>query len=134
MSDFKIKSASNKVVHSFTSVAFIVSFSDFVNDEFTVRYTLIEDNTQICYLDFVVNTLKTQGLFSYNVLVDVDVPKTRDDLVYPDKSNHFKESWNEKLKAVLNRSSFDSIIKIFKLNTSNRITFAVQRTNDKFLK
>ena len=88
MSDFKIKSVRNKVVHSFTSVAFIIGFSDFADDESTVKCILIEDNKQIYYLDFVVNTLKTQGFFSYNVLVDV--PKTRDDLVYPDKSNHFK--------------------------------------------
>ena len=64
----------------------------------------------------------------------VDVSKVRYDLVNPDKSSHSREHLNDTLKAVLNRSSFDSFVKVLKLNTDNKITFVVKRMNAKFKK
>ena len=76
--------------------------------------------------------MKNQGYFSCDELVAV--PQDRYNIVHPDKSSHSKESWNEKLKSVLNRSSFDSIIKKLELNTGNIITCIVKIINAKLLK
>ena len=64
----------------------------------------------------------------------VDVSKVRYDLVNPDKSSHSREYLNDTLKAVPNRSSFDSFVKGLRLNTNNKITFVVKRMNAKFKK
>ena len=55
-------------------------------------------------------------------------------LVHPNKSSHSKECLNIKLKVVLNLSSFDSIIKMLELDTSNKITSVVERVNAKMLR
>ena len=93
---------------------------------------LTEDNKQISYLGFVGNTLENHGRFAYDVLGDLAI--TKYNLARPDKYSHPKETWNDQLNKVLNRSSFDSIIKMFALNTGNRITFVVDRINAKLLK
>ena len=64
----------------------------------------------------------------------VDVPNARYDLFNPDKTSHLRDNWNNNLKVVLNRSSFDRIVKILELNTGNKINFVVERLNVKFLK
>ena len=51
-------------------------------------------------------TLKNKACEYYNVIVDV--PRTCLQLVHPDKTSHSKENWNDKVKAGLVRSSFDS--------------------------
>ena len=76
--------------------------------------------------------MKNQGYFSCDELVAV--PQDRYNIIHPEKSSHSKQSLNEKLKAVLNRSSFDNIIKMLELNTSNIITCIVKMMNAKLLK
>ena len=68
----------------------------------------------------------------YNVLVDV--PTTHHQLVHPDKTSHLKENWNDKMKADLVRSSFDSIVKMLELSTDNNVTFVIERLNPDNLK
>ena len=67
------------------------------------------------YLDFLSNTLKYHLCESYNVIVYV--AKIRCDLVNPDKTRHSRKNWNDILKAVPYRSSFDRIVKMLELNT-----------------
>ena len=76
--------------------------------------------------------LKSHLCESYNVIVDD--PKAIYNLVNPNKANHSKENWNDIFKAVLNRPSFDSIVKMLELNTGNKIIFVVERMNAKLLK
>ena len=87
MSPLKMKSV-NKVVHAITGITFFVGLNDFANDEITIKCMLTEDNNQICYFDFVSNTLKNHGCESYNVLVYV--PDARYDLSHPAKTSHSK--------------------------------------------
>lgn len=50
----------------------------------------------------------------YDVLVDFS--KVSYDLVRPNKSSHSELNWNDKIKKLLHRSSFDGIIKMLELN------------------
>ena len=68
----------------------------------------------------------------YNVLVDVIT--TNHQLVHSDKTSDSKENWNDTVKTVLVRSSFDSIVKILELRTDNNITFVIERLNSDNLK
>ena len=61
MSYLKMKSV-NKEIHTITGVTFVVDFNDFVDDEIIVKYMVTEDDKQICYLDFVGNTLKIKDV------------------------------------------------------------------------
>ena len=67
--------------------------------------------------------MKSHGCGSYNVLVDL--PEVKIYPLNPDKTCHSKRDWN-KLHAVLNRSTFDSTVKMLELNTNNKITFVVE--------
>ena len=67
--------------------------------------------------------MKSHGCGSYNVLVDF--PEVKIYSVNPDKTSHSKRDWN-KLHAVLNRSTFDSTVKMLELNTDTKITFVVE--------
>ena len=51
--------------------------------------------------------------------------KSHEYTVNPDKTSHSKRNWN-KLYVVLNRSTFDSTVKMLELNTDNKITFVVE--------
>ena len=64
---------------------------------------------------------------SYYVIVDVRT--TRLQLVHPDKTSSSRENCNDKVKADLIRSSFDSIVKMLDLSTDNKVTFAVEMLN-----
>ena len=67
--------------------------------------------------------MKSHGCESYYVLVDLPSFK-----IYPvnsDKTSHSKRDWN-KFHAVLNRSTFDSTVKMLELNTNNKVTFVVE--------
>ena len=55
----------------------------------------------------------------------VDLPEVKLYPVNPDKTSHYKRDWN-KLHTVLNRSTFDSTVKMRELNTDNNITFVVE--------
>ena len=68
--------------------------------------------------------MKDHGCESYNVLVDL--PEVNKTIVNPDRTSHSKRDWN-KLQAVLNRSTFDSTVKMLELNTDNKITFVVEK-------
>ena len=56
----------------------------------------------------------------------VDLPEVKKNPVNPDRTSHSKRDWN-KLQAVLNRSTFDSTVKMLELNTDNKITFVVEK-------
>ena len=68
---------------------------------------------------------KRKRCVGFNVIVDV--PNAKYDLVDPNKTSHSKQNWNKYLKVVLNRSSFESFIKMLELNIGNKITFVVKR-------
>ena len=97
------------------------------NDNSVLKFMITDDNKQLCYLDFVSPALKNNLCECYNVLVEVST--TNNQLVHSDKTSHLKENWNDKVKAVLVRSSFDSIIKTLELSTDNNVTFVIERLN-----
>ena len=68
----------------------------------------------------------------YNIIVDV--PTTHLQLVNLDKTSHSNVNCNDKVKAVLIRSFFDSIVKMLELNTDNKVIFVVERLNSDNLK
>ena len=68
----------------------------------------------------------------YNVIVDFF--RNRLQLVHTEKLSHSKENWNDKVKVDLVRSTFDSIVKIIKLSTNNKVAFVVERLNSDILK
>ena len=55
-----------------------------------------------------------------------DLPKASYDPIHPEKSSHSKLNWNNKLKKILNFSSFNSIIKILEWNTGSIIILVVE--------
>ena len=110
-----------------TGVTFVVGLKYVVDDETIVKCLLIKDNKSVCYLEFLSNTLESHVYESYNVIVDVS--KVRYDTVNPDKTSTSRENWNDILKAVLNRYSFDSIVKVLEVNTGNKITLVVETMN-----
>ena len=68
----------------------------------------------------------------YNIIVDV--PITHLQLVNLDKTSHSNVNCNDKVKAVLIRPFFDSIVKMLELNTDNKVIFVVERLNSDNLK
>ena len=109
----------NKVLFPVISVIFVVTLNDFDDDESTVNCIITKDNKKI-------------WCASYDVCLDL--PKVSYDLVRLDKSSHSRTNWNENLKKLLNRSSFDSMIKMLELNTSDRINFIIERMDVELLK
>ena len=61
----------NDDVHADVGDTFVMGLHDLTNDETTVKVMVTKKNKQICYLDFVSNTLKNHGSESYNALVDL---------------------------------------------------------------
>ena len=114
----------NDTVHVVFDNTFVMGLHDLTNDKTTVKFVVAKFNKQILYRDFVSNTLKNHVCESYNVLVDL--PKVKKLHFNPAKTSHYKLDWN-KLSAVLNRSSFESTIKMLELNTDNKIMFVVER-------
>ena len=57
----------------------------------------------------------------------VDVPNTKYGSINANKTTHSKENSNKNLKVVLNRSSFEILIKMLGLNTGNKNMFVVER-------
>ena len=45
---------------------FVMDLHNLAKDEATVKFMVTKDKNQICYLDFVSNTLKNHGCKSYN--------------------------------------------------------------------
>ena len=82
-----------------------------------------KDKNQICYIHHISSSMKNHGCESFNVLVDL--PEVKKYHVNSIKTNHSKLDWN-KLYTVLNRSTFDSTVKMLELNTDNKITFFVE--------
>ena len=124
MSELKIKSTKN-IFHTVTGVTF-------ANDNSVLKFMITDDNKQLYYLDVVSPALKNNLCECYNVLVYV--PTTNHQLVHSDKTSHSKEYWNDKVKAVLVRSSFDSIVKMLELSTDDNVTFVIERLNSDNLK
>ena len=131
MSTLKIQSM-KKVLHTITGVIFVVDLHDYINDETVVTFMIIDCNKQLCYLDDPSLTLKQNFCECYNVIVNV--PTTHLQLFHLYKTSHSKENWNDKVKADLVRSSFDSIVKMLEVSTDNKVTFVVERLNSDNLK
>ena len=113
----------NNVVHAVTSETFVMGLHDLENDDTTVKFMITKDKKDICYLNHLSDSMKSHGCERYNVLVDL--PEVKKYPVNPDKRSHSKRDWN-KLHAVLNRSTFDSTVKMLELNADNKITFVVE--------
>ena len=131
MSELKMISTKN-VLHIVTGVTFVIGLHTVSNDNSVLKFMITDDHEQLCYLDVVSPALKKNVCECYNVLVDV--PTTNYQLVHSDKTSHSKDSWNDKVKAVLVRSSFDSIVKMLDLSTDNNVTFVIERLNSDNLK
>ena len=105
----------NDDVHADIDDTFVMGLHYLTNDETTVKVMVTKENKQICYLDFVSNTLKIMGLkVIMRWLIFLKLEKLP---IHPTKTSHSKPDWN-KLSAVLNCSSFESIIKMLELNTN----------------
>ena len=113
----------NNVVHVVAGDTFVVGLHDLENDDTTVKFMITKDKKDICYLNHLSDSMKSHGCERYNVLVDL--PEVKKYHVNPDRTIHSKRDWN-KLHAVINRSTFDSTIKMLELNTDNIITFVVE--------
>ena len=113
----------NNVVHAIAGETFVMGLHDLENDDTTVKFMITKDKKDICYLNHLSDSMKNHGCERYNVLVDL--PEVKKYHVNPDRTIHSKRDWN-KLHAVLNRSTFESTIKMLELNTDNKITFAVE--------
>ena len=99
----------NDVIHAVVGDIFVMGLHGLANDETTVKFMVTKDKKKICYLRHLSSSMENDGCESYNVLVDL--PEVKKDLVNPTKTSHSKLDWN-KLSAVLNRSSFESTVKI----------------------
>ena len=129
MSNLKMKSTKN-ILHAITAVTFVIGLHTFTNDDIVLKFMITDVNKRLCYLDVISLTLKKNLCECCNILVDV--PTTHHQLVHRDKTSISKENWNDKVKADLLRSRFDSIRKMLKLNTDNKVTF-VEFDNMKFV-
>ena len=122
----------NKGVFPVTCVTLIVVLNDFSDDEPTVKYMVTNDNKQILILILLVLCWKNKDVqvmmcsliflrfhMTLSTLINLVIPKL---------------NWKDKMKEVLNRSSFDSIIKMLELNTGYRISFVVERIDVQLLK
>ena len=122
----------NKGVFPVTGVTLIVVLNDFSDDEPTVKYMVTNDNKQILILILLVLCWKNKDVqvmmcsliflrchMTLSTLINLVIPKL---------------NWKDKMKEVLNRSSFDSIIKMLELNTGYRISFVVERIDVQLLK
>ena len=113
----------NNVVHAVVGETFVIGLHDLDDDDTTLQFMVTKDKKEICYLNHLSDSMKDHGCESYNVLVDL--PEVKKNPVNPDRTSHSKRDWN-KLQAVLNRSTFDSTVKMLELNTDNKITFVVE--------
>ena len=107
----------NDDVHAVVGDTFVICLLDLINDATTVKFILTKDKQQICYHDHLSSSMKYHGYERINVLVDLPVMKK-----YPinsKRTSNSKPDWN-KLDTVLNRSSFESTVKILELNTDNK--------------
>ena len=75
------------------------------------------------YLNHLLQSMKSHACESYNVLADL--PEVKKYPVNPEKTSNYKRDWN-KMSTVLNRSTFESTVKMLELNTDNKITFVVE--------
>ena len=73
-----------------TSVTFVVDLHTVSNDNSELKFMIIDDNKQLCYLDVVSTALKKNLCECYNILVDVLT--TNHQLVHSDKTSHSKEN------------------------------------------
>ena len=113
----------NNVVLAVDGDTFVVGLHDLENDDTIVKIMVTKDKKEICYLHHFSQSMKSHGCESYNVLVDLlEVKKYH---VIPAKTSHSKQDRN-KLSTVLNRSFFDSTVKMLELNIDNKITFVVE--------
>ena len=113
----------NNVVYAVVGGTFVMDLHDLEINDATVKCMVTKDKKEICYLNHLSDSIKSHGCVSYNVLVDF--PEVKKYPVNPDMMSHSKRDWN-KLHAVLNRSTFDSTVKMLELNTNNKITFVVE--------
>ena len=74
------------VLHAVTGVTFVIGLYTVSNDNSVLKFMIIDDNKQICYLDVVSPALKNILCECYNVLVDI--PTTIHQLVHSDKNSH----------------------------------------------
>ena len=105
-------------------VSFVLSLNGFDDDDSTVNSMLIKDNKHICYLDYFGPSLKNQECTRYDEFIDHS--KVSYELVDLKKSSHSRINWNTKFKKAFIRFSFDSTIKMWKLNNSNKTTFVFE--------
>ena len=75
------------------------------------------------YLNHLLQSMKSHACESYNVLADL--PEVKKYPVNPEKTSNYKRDWN-KMSTVLNRSAFDSTVKMLELNTDDKITCVVE--------
>ena len=113
----------NNVVHAVVGETFVIGLHDLENDDTTLKFMVTKDKKEICYLNHLSDSMKSHGGENYNVLVDL--PKIKKYHVNSHRTSHSKRDWN-KLYAVLNRSTFESTVKMLELNTDNKITFVVE--------
>ena len=50
--------STKKVLHAVTSVTFVVGLYNFTSDDSVLKFMIIDDNKQLCYVDFISLTLK----------------------------------------------------------------------------
>ena len=92
----------NDVVHAVVGDNFVMCLLDLANDATTIKFMVTKYKKQICYLDYLLSSMKNHGCESFNVLVDLPIMKK-----YPvnsKRTSHSKPDWN-KLDIVLNGSS-----------------------------
>ena len=59
MSNLKMKSTKN-ILHAITAVTFVIGLHTFTNDDIVLKFMIIDDNKQLCYLDGVSPVLKKE--------------------------------------------------------------------------
>ena len=110
---FLIMKSTNNVVYVVAGYTLVIG----LHDDTTVKFMVTKDKKEICYLHHLSQSMKSHGCKSYNVLVDL--PEVKKYHVNPAKMSHSKRDWN-KLSTVLNRSTFDSTVKMLELNTDKK--------------
>ena len=50
--------STNNVLHAVTGATFVVGLHNYINDESVLKFMITDDNTQLCYLSVVSDTLK----------------------------------------------------------------------------
>ena len=57
MSTLKMKSM-KKILHTVPGVTFVIGLHNSINDETVLKFMIIDNNKQLCYLDDLILTLK----------------------------------------------------------------------------